>query len=206
MNSNYEDFLGLGRDLKGGDEKVEEVRLGLLGFKREVESLKEMIVQRRQEVEKLIEQKKNIREQILLGRGLLEVERRISELEGRLMLIKPETKNEGEEDADSDDDSGEEAEGEDGLGKLRRHAQQWNYIHRLVQKLGPEHPFLVSREERILRLKQTVILDLGSALKQALADGEDGKQRILHLLGMHKIVGGANDAMGILKESRAQKR
>ena len=32
MNANYEDFLGLGGQLKGGEERVEEVRLGVLGF------------------------------------------------------------------------------------------------------------------------------------------------------------------------------
>ena len=31
VNTNYEQFLSLGSDLKGGEEKVEDVRVGLLG-------------------------------------------------------------------------------------------------------------------------------------------------------------------------------
>jgi hypothetical protein len=34
VNSNYQDFLNLGNSLHGGEEKVEEVRIGLLGFRK----------------------------------------------------------------------------------------------------------------------------------------------------------------------------
>src|SRR5580700_8340667 len=40
VNTNYEEFLSLGSDLKGGEEKVQDVRVGLLGFKRGVEDVR----------------------------------------------------------------------------------------------------------------------------------------------------------------------
>ena len=51
VNTNYEQFLSLGSDLKGGEEKVEDVRVGLLGFKRGVEDVRGKVRERRGEVE-----------------------------------------------------------------------------------------------------------------------------------------------------------
>ncbi|KAK4691588.1 conserved oligomeric Golgi complex subunit 2, partial [Lecanoromycetidae sp. Uapishka_2] len=194
--------------LRGGDEKVEEVRLGLLGFRRELEGLRGKVDGRRAEVEALVCERKRIREQIQVGRRLLEVETKIGELEEKLMLGSAGTKkleeNEEEEhSSESDGESEEEGQG-DGIAipKLRRHMEQYTYIRHLVEKIGEQHPFLEKQEERILRLKQTVLLDLNSALKQALGGGEDAKGDLLKLLGIYKQMGQANEAMKILKESK----
>ena len=201
MNSNYEEFLSFGRDLKGGDEKVQEVRVGVLSFRREVEGLKAQVQERREEVERLVEERKRVREQIAIGRGLLEVDRRVGELESRLMLVQDGTKDGDGDDLASDDDSEDEAEEQAGVGRLTRHAQQYVYITKLVEKLGPEHAFLVEMENRISRLKQTVLLDLGSALKQArAAAGEEVKPVILRVLDAYRIMGAAGEALKILKE------
>ena len=197
--------MGLGRDLKGSDEKVQEVRLGVLSFRREVEGLKAKVRERREEVEKLVEGKKRIREQIAIGRSLLEIDRRVNELEGRLMLVQNGTKHVNGDDVDSDEDSEDEMQEGPGVGKLRRHAQQYVYITKLVEKLGPEYAFLVRMEDRISRLKQTVLLDLGSALKQAMAAGEEAKPAVLHVLGTYKMMGMANEALKIVKEFKGQK-
>ncbi|KAL9126092.1 MAG: hypothetical protein Q9217_004808 [Psora testacea] len=212
VNSNYEDFLRLGRDLRGGDEKVEEVRVGMLGFKRELEGLKQMVKERRVEVERLLEERRGIRQQIVLGRGLLEVERRVQSLEGRLMLAPK--KADGEdgkdnrdgEDSDSEEESDEDVECGIELGKLRRDAEQYIYITKLVARLGPEHPFLVKQEERILRLKQTVLLDLSSALKQAVAANEDGEKATMHILGIYKMMDESKEAVNIVKEARRSRK
>ncbi|KAK3171501.1 hypothetical protein OEA41_003585 [Lepraria neglecta] len=208
VNENYQDFLSLGSSLKGGDEKVEEVRLGLLGFRREVEGLRGKVDSRRGEVEGLVGERKRIREQIQVGRQLLEVETKIGELESRLMLASTGARK-GEEDGeasdvdDSDEESEEEEEGNGiTVSKLRRHMEQYMYIRRLFEKIGDEHPFLVKQEERVLRLKQTVLLDLNSALKQAVAGGEERRGDLLKLLGIYKQMGQANEAMKVLKESK----
>ena len=54
MNEKYQDFLSLGSSLRGGEDKIEEVRLGLLGFRRDVEGLRDMVEERRKEVEGLL--------------------------------------------------------------------------------------------------------------------------------------------------------
>ena len=194
--------------MKGGDEKVEEVRLGLLGFKREVEGLRGKVDERRKEVEELVEERKRIRESVQVGRRLLEIERKIGDLEGRLMLASTsprgtEVDEEGVYLSEGDEESDEETES-DGISilRLRRHMEQYMYIKGLVERTGAEHPFLVKQEDRVLRLKQTVLLDLNSALKQAVAGGEDKKGDLLKLLGIFRQMGEASEAMQVLKESK----
>ena len=208
VNENYQDFLSLGSSLKGGDEKVEEVRLGLLGFQREVGVLRDKVEERRKEVEELVEERKRIRERVQLGRRLLEIERKIGDLEGRLMLASTsprgtQVSQEGIALSESDEESDEEPES-DGIGimRLRRHMEQYMYIKGLVERTGSEHPFLVKQGERVLRLKQTVLLDLNSALKQAVAGGEDMRGDLLNLLGIYRQMGEASEAMQVLKESK----
>ena len=194
--------------MKGGDEKVEEVRLGLLGFRREVEGLRGKVEGRRKEVEELVEERKRIRESVQLGRRLLEIERKIGDLEGRLMLASTsvqgtEVNKEGTVLGESDEESDEEPEsGGISILRLRRHMEQYMYIKGLVERTGPEHPFLVKQEERVLRLKQTVLLDLNNALKQAVAGGEDMRGDLLKLLGIYRQMGEASEAMQVLKESK----
>ena len=194
--------------MKGGDEKVEEVRLGLLGFRREVEGLQDKVDGRRKEVEELVEARKSISESVQVGRRLLETERKIGELEGRLLLAStgPGKAEVNEEDmvlSESEEESDEEPESNGiGIPRLRRHMEQYMYIKGLIERTGPDHPFLVKQEERVLRLKQTVVLDLNSALKQAVAGNEDMRGDLLKLLGVYKQMGEASEAMQILKESK----
>lgn len=209
VNSNYEDFLGLGRDLRGGDEKVEELRLGVLGFRREVEGLRDIVREKRREVEGLVEERKRCREEVVVGRGMLEVDRRIGELEERLMLVQNGTGDTREKEGADDDVESEDSEDEleDGvdLRKLRRHTEQYAYLMKMVQKLGPERPFLVSQEERIRRLKETLLLDLGSTLKQLTAlNTANGS--ILKILDLYSLIEEPNAALRVLKEARKPRR
>lgn len=208
VNENYQDFLSLGSSLKGGDEKVEEIRLGLLGFRREVEGLRGKVDRRRKETEDLVEERKRIRESIQVGRRLLEIETKIGELEERLMLAstgprKAGVNGEEIDVSDSEEESDEDAESNGiSIPLLRRHMEQYMYIKCTIKRTGPEHPFLVKQEERVLRLKQTVLLDLNSALKQAVAGGQDMGGDLLKLLVIYKQMGEANEAIQILKESK----
>lgn len=208
VNENYQEFLSLGSSLKGGDEKVEEVRLGLLGFRREVEGLKSKVDGRRKEVEELVEERKRIMESVRVGRRLLEIERNIGDLEGRLMLAstnpqKAEVNEDGLVLSESEEESDEEPESNGiGIARLRRHMEQYMYIKDSVERTGPEHPFLVKQEERVLRLKQTALLDLNSALKQAVSGGENMRGDVLKLLGIYKQMGEASEAMQVLRDSK----
>jgi len=201
VNENYQDFLSLGSSLKGGDEKVEEVKLGLLGFKREVESLRGKVEERRGEVAKAVEERRRIRGEVQVGRALLEVDRRVGELEERLMLVSDPPKEGDGEWSDSEESEDEGVE----VGKLRRHAELFVCITTLVERIGPEHPFLQKMEERVLRLRQTVLLDLASALKQAKGLGEEGKGGLLKVLAVYKVMGEEQDAMAVLKEVKTSR-
>ena len=211
VNDKYQDFLGLGTSLKGGDEKVEEVRLGLLSFKKEVERLKGDVEGRKCEVEKLVGERKRVREQMQLGRKLLEVDQRIEELEQRLMLAstdvsKTQSSGEEAEQSDSDEESEDEADGDAiAMQRLRKHAEQYLYIRKLIEKVGGQHPFLVDQEERVLRLKQTVLLDLNNTLKQTFTGSEGSRDDLLNLLGIYEQMGQASEAMATLKELKLAK-
>lgn len=208
MNENYQDFLGLGSSLKGGDEKVEEVRFGLLSFRKEVEGLRGKLEERKYDVESLVAERKRIREEAQIGRQLLEIDRKIEDLEQRLMLAStslPREETNGNADGldDSDEESEDEGETDDiAISRLRRHVEQYMYVRNAIEKIGENHPFLVKQEERVLRLKQTVLLDLNSALKQAITGGEDSKDGLLKLLGIYKQMGQAHEALAVLRETK----
>ena len=205
VNSNYEDFLGLGRDLQGGDEKIEEVRLGVLGFKREVEGLRDTIREQRLDIEKVTERQRKIREQVILGRELLEVDRRIGQLEERLVLVQNGMKEDGLDELESDAESEDDVEEVNAASKIRRRAEEYVYITRLVNKLGPELPFLVAQEERVLRLKQTILLDLSNALKQVYAVRNDQRGSVMRILDVYKTLGEQGEAVKTLKEAKRRK-
>lgn len=211
VNENYQDFLGLGSSLKGGDDKIEEVRFGLLSFRKEVEGMKGSVEARKHELEALVEERKQIRRQVQLGRHLLELDRKISELEQRLMLAsngqrKGVPNGVDQEPSDSEDESDDEGEA-DGIwtSRLRRHVEQFMYIRHLTEKIGEHHPFVMKEAERILRLKRTVLLDLNNALKQAVAREEEGRDDLLSLLSVYKVMGQANEAIAVLKETKLAK-
>lgn len=190
--------------MRGGDEKVEAVKVGLLGFGREIEGLKKKVEGRREEVERLVEERRRVRREVMVGRGLLEVDRKVGELEARLMLVQDQ-KLEDDGGSDSEEESGEDEDGAIAVSKLQRHVQEYVCIKRLVGRIGPHHQFLVKQEERILSLKQTVLLDLSSALKQAVAAGDEGKDALLKILGVYKVMDEPREAIAVLKEVKSPK-
>ena len=212
VNDNYQDFLGLGRSLRGGEEKVEEVRVGLLGFKREVDTLKEKVHQRRTEVDGLLGERRAITNEIRIGRALLEVNSRLDELEERLMVGNDAKRAPSDEERDDMDisDSGEDSDDDRKpgssipLSRLKRRAQQYIYIKRLIAKTGANHPFLVKQEERLLRIRQTLQLDLSTALQHATAGSGDvdDSGRILRILAIYRDMGESEDAVIVLRGSR----
>ncbi|KAL8864956.1 MAG: hypothetical protein Q9174_007149, partial [Haloplaca sp. 1 TL-2023] len=188
VNENYQDFLSLGSSLQGGDEKVEEVRLGLLGFKRDVEGLKSKVDERRDEVEALVTERKEIRRQMLVARTLLDVDERLRDLEQKLMLTSDGVHNQHAEPEHRDhelSESGDDSEeGEDGsilISRLSRHVRQYLLADKVMRRVGSEHPFVAGQESRMARLKGTILLDLGNALKQGDQHHESSMLRILAL-------------------------
>ena len=193
------------------------MRLGLLGFKREVQALEGKLEERRLEVEALIAERRETREKIQMGRQLLELDRRVGELEQKLMLAPKhppaesgsggngtEGAEEIEED-DTDDDSAADQEEEDSIvpvKRLRRRMQQYMLIRQLAEKLGNEHPFVIKQEERKERIRNTLLLDMGSAMKQAVEMDGEGRDKQLYMLGTYNLMGESDECIKVLKQAR----
>lgn len=210
MNENYQDFLSLGQSLKGGEEKVEEVRVGMLGFRRDVEGLRNRVLERKVEVGTLIQERASARKEIVTGRKLLEVDQRLEELEARLLVhnVNGPSNGIGEDDVglsltDSDEDSDEEGVGNAmSTGRLQGHVRQYIYIKRLIEWTGTDHPFLRRQEERLLRLRNTLLLDLCTAMKHAKGGDEQSKTRMVKIMGIYQEMGEERDALRVLEDIR----
>ncbi|KAI4219407.1 MAG: hypothetical protein L6R36_008345 [Xanthoria steineri] len=202
VNENYEDFLSLGSSLRGGEEKIEEVRLGLLGFQRDVEGVKAIIDGRRKETEALINQRKEIRRQMQVGRALLDIDQRLCELEQSLMMTtNGSPTNNAEPDIDHEiSDSGEESDEGHGAGmsisRLARHTQQYLLAQQIMKRVGSDHPFVVRQEARMTKVRNTILLDVGNALKQA---GGQDTEYLMRILAIYRDLGESQEASKVLK-------
>ena len=193
--------MGLGDSLKGGEEKVEEVRLGLLGFRREVDGLKSKVGERREEIEALIQERRAITQEERIGRNLLEVETKLSELEESLGLQAGPAV--GDDSLGLDFSESEESDTDDAgysvlLARLARRTQRFLYLRKVVNKVGTDHPFISKQEGRFQKVRQTLLLDLNNALAQTrgISGVED---RTLKLLSLYREIGEASEALRIIK-------
>jgi len=202
VNGNYEEFLSLGGDLKGGEEKVEGVRVGLLGFQREIETIRKAVQDRAKETAGLLSEKKGLRKEIVLGRSLLEVHERLEELEEKLGIkIK-----EAEDDEDDEDEDDEEDENEDttegssyssAVRRLRKQAEQYLIIVFQSGKIGSSHPFLMSLQSRVDEVRKILVLDLSACLRQAKSSND--RNAVLGFSQVFGILEAQTDALKVLK-------
>jgi len=200
VNTNYEEFLLMGSDLKGGEERVEDVRVGLLGFRRGVEEVRKSVGERRAEVDGLLNEKKGVRSEIEIGRRCLEVGDRLEQLEGRLMVKSLGRSVGGEDWSESEE---EDDDDEEGTVKLQRLVSDYRTIERLGERVGSEHPFIAGQEARMLRVRNTILLDLSTALKQA-ASLKDGQGKVVKILSIYRSLGAGEDAIKILRDLKGR--
>lgn len=184
VNDNYQDFLTLGGTLRGGDEKVEDIRVGLLGFQRDVAGLKSKLDARRGEVRALLEEKRSVMKEAEKGRVLLDIAERLNDLEEQLGLAKPTngiTNGIIGEDHEAlmSDDSEDEEEDEGVSARTKQRVEQYLIMKLLMGKHDPGHPFVKSQQNRVNEVKATLLLDLDTLSKQA--DTEQGRQALLQL-------------------------
>ncbi|KAF9737080.1 hypothetical protein PMIN06_001839 [Paraphaeosphaeria minitans] len=207
VNTHYTDFLTLGASLRGGDEKVEEVRVGLLGFGKEVGALAEGVGEREAEVAELVKERERIRRGVVVGRRLMGFEEGLKGLEEGLGIVEvPASDSEGEEEADEYDDEDEDEDEDEGvvggvsLAKLSRHVLQWRVVQEAEKGLA-EHPFVVAQASRMAKVRGTLLLDLSAALRQAKAAGAKG--RVIKIMRVYADMGEAGEAVNVLKELKA---
>ena len=197
MNSHYTDFLSLGSSVKGQGEKVEELSVGVMGVKREVEAVRKVVAERETEVEMLLLERKALSREIEQGRALVEWERGIGKLERKLTPQK-------EEGSESEWSSGAESD-EEGLegqvARLQRRVRQYCELERMAQKrLGREHAFVVGQWERMIKLKNVVLEDARQALRECRRKN-DG-QGIVNCLACLRELNAGREAIRTLKANR----
>lgn len=197
VNANYTSFLGLGDELKGGGDRVEDVRVGLLGYRRLVEEVRSGVGARREEVGKLGGELRGVRGGVEVGRRMVELDERVEVLLGRL--------EDNEEDEDSEEDE-EVGEGDDvtftgsSPASLTELATEYRRVERLADALGRDLPYVRKMEERIARCRNTLLLDLGTSMKEARKAGDKGHERVIGLLGVYRLLGANAEGVKILKE------
>ncbi|KAK4451971.1 oligomeric golgi complex component, COG2-domain-containing protein [Podospora aff. communis PSN243] len=216
VNANYTSFLGLGDELKGGEERVEDIRVGLLGFKRVVEEVQSRVRERRVEVGALTGELQGVKSAVETGRQMLELDERVTGLEARLALGNTrQVKKKGEEDDDDSwdedgedlEDSGEEEEEEDKGGfvgsspaKLASLAREYMLVDGLATSLGRSLPYVRKMEERLIRCRNTILLDLSTAVKEARKAGDKGHGRVLKFLAIYRTMDAQAEAVKVVRE------
>jgi len=218
VNENYQDFLSLGSALKGGEESVQEVRVGLLGFQRDVRVIKDQFEKRLRDIRQLLEEKKRTRSSIALGHELLDLAERIEDLECSLMISerKPSTQDQAhdtdsgashtlfESESDNSDDEYlvDDTDGNAAavsLRRLERQIQQYLYIKMTASHVGERHPFIVTQQDRISNIKRTLLLDLKTALNQAEHSVKNRERRLLTVMRLYDLIGESTDAVSALR-------
>jgi len=173
--------------LSGGEEKVEEVRVGLLGFQRELGLIRSKVESRRDDVAQLLENKRKLKQEIKLGRALLEIAERIEDLEGHLMIADASqkrlqnglpdgsTNDEAAFDSfiDDSDDASSVSNDRPGVRRLERLIEQYLIIRVLIRRhdVGHPyhdvgHPFMLALEQRLHQIQLTLQLDIEATMKQ----------------------------------------
>jgi hypothetical protein len=202
VNSNYQDFLNLGNSLHGGEEKIEEVRVGLLGFRKEVDGLKKVVDEREKEVGGLLDERRDVRVKIEVGRRLLDYDARLRELEEELDINnagKEGHENGVDEVSDSEDEEDDEEDDNYGVSatKLRRNVMQYRLVQELEKSLS-EHPFVAAQAARIAKIRST-LLDLSTALQQGKSAGQAGTGRVMKVMKIYADMEESAEAVKVLK-------
>jgi hypothetical protein len=199
VNSNYQDFLNLGNSLHGGEEKVEEVRIGLLGFRKEVNGLKKVVQEREQDVGGLLEERRDVRVKIEFGRRLIDYDARLRELEDDLD-INTAGKEAGDDVSDSEEEEDEDDEDDYGvsIAKLRQKVIQYRIVQELKKSIR-DHPFVTAHAPRMAKVRSTLLLDLSTALQQAKDGGGTGSGRVMKIMKVYADMEEYGEAIKVLK-------
>lgn len=194
VNDNYHAFLSLGSTLHGGEDRVQEVRLGLLSFQRDLTSVRDNVEERRKNAASLIEEKRTLMKHMQVGKALLDIAEQIEDLEASLMIGAPGNGEMNGQPNDFSDDSDEDGE-DDALPirRLERHVEQYLILKLLLQRQNPSQPYIASQSERITRIQSTLALDLEGALKQFKSVQEDEPNAVPTKFRLEKLLNYVNE-------------
>lgn len=198
--------------------------MGLLGFSRGVGEVRERVGARRGMVEGLIKEREGVLREVEIARKMLELGERIEDLEARLMVrslgrdgtSNSEWSDDDENDEEEDDNDEDETNHSDAasretgprwaeIRKLRGLIRDWKRIDTLATRVGKEHPFVRAQDVRMMKIRNTMLLDLGSALKKAVKEGSGrgvvvgGRERLLAVMQCYADVEESREAVRVLK-------
>jgi hypothetical protein len=193
--------------LHGGEEKVEEVRVGLLGFRKEIDGLNKVVEEREQEVGELLEERRDVREKIEFGRHLMDYDARLKELEEDLdinVTVKEANRDDDVSDSEEDEDEDDEDDASYGVSvaKVGRNVMQYKLIQELEKSIG-EHPFIAAQAARMTKVRSTLLLDLSTALQQAKSAGWSGSGRLMRIMKIYADMEESAEAVKVLKSLKA---
>lgn len=196
VNENYQDFLSLGSTLRGGEEKVGEIRVGLLGFQRDLTSVRDNVERRREKVAALVDEKKRTIKQIQVGKSLLEIAERVKHLEASLMIGGTTDGAQGVhgETKDLSDESDKDAEdGGMALHRLQCHVEQYLILRLQLRRHNPTQPYILNQSDRISRIRSTLYLDLEGALKHCKSVQKDQPEAASRIDRLTELLLSANE-------------
>ncbi|CUS09753.1 unnamed protein product [Tuber aestivum] len=204
VNRDYADFVGLGGSLLGGDGRVVDLRMGLLGFRREVAAIMGAVEGVRRDVEAQVRRRRSVRSERTLARNLLTLSYRLDEL-STLLLIHPTTTTAATSttlipipDFDQEGPSTGHSS-TPSIPRLSRILLGYLFVTRnLLPRLPQQHPFVKIQIPRIEVVRRTLLLDLDSALREARS-GKDS-EKVLVLLGFYADLGAEAEGVRALKE------
>ena len=184
VHDNYQDFLSLGGSLRGGEDKIEEVRLALLGFRRDVGGIRSKLETRRMEVTALIGQRRDVRKETQLGRTVLTIHDGLQRLEDNLMLsrdmgddVNGVLDSEPSEFSDEDDEDEVES-GDSVIRKLQRCIETHVAIRQSLRGIRKDHPLKAGMSVRLGRIQEALVLDLTNIMKQMRDGTVDARGRL----------------------------
>jgi hypothetical protein len=211
VNDEYAAFLSLGAALKGADEKVEEVKVGVLGFEKGVRAVRDVVAERKREVDRLLREREAIVQQMVLGKELLAVAERVEDLE-RALAVGGEEHDWQDEESESDGeinahgDGGDDEVGKIGMGisRLQRLVHGFistqNQISRLV--VSESQPFVSKLQEQMQSIQKTILLDLSTALKQARVNPANSSGRLVKIMNLYALLDESAEAVKVIKDTR----
>ncbi|EPS37746.1 hypothetical protein H072_8614 [Dactylellina haptotyla CBS 200.50] len=209
VNRDYADFVGLGSSLRGGEGKVNDLKLGVMGFAKEVQTVKDKVVKVAGEMEKEMTVKKEVVKKKALARNLLTFETRLSQLES-LLLIKDQQVDEAIlYTLDLDDTSNSSLTS---LPRLQKLVTSFLYLQHVLGKIPPGNPFVKAQSDRVEQARQTLSDDLSRALREVRVELKDEdltqeertklEKRLVDIMKLWSDVGNTEDAVRALRDKR----
>ncbi|GAA5853661.1 hypothetical protein JCM5353_001396 [Sporobolomyces roseus] len=161
INEEYEAFIGLSLGLKHANvaHSLTTIRRPVLSIRSEVTRVKGELDEMRDEMARVLQERKVCREMKVVMRRLLATEEAVDKVESMLQIGDGERSNRARETDESVDSPAK---------RLERIAAEYNHMLYLVSRAG-KLPFIDSLDKRISRITSALQLDLSQLLSSILS-------------------------------------